>query len=164
MADIGQFWEDARTAAKLNPLQEYFGPRMWGSITPESYAVGDSPAMADELAALVVEGRKTATASALADYESAGEPLPQRGDLFIIVDGAGEPRALIRTTDVRVVPFSQVDADHAAAEAEGDGSLERWRSGHRDFFERTIGFTEDMPVVLERFELLYPSRWKPLLG
>ena len=80
------------------------------------------------------------------------------------MDGAGEPRALIRTTDVRVVPFSQVDADHAAAEAEGDGSLERWRSGHRDFFERTIGFTEDMPVVLERFELLYPSRWKPLLG
>lgn len=162
MADIGQFWEDARTAAKLNPLQEYFGPRMWGSLTPESFAFGDTPAMADELVALVVEGRKTATASALADYESAGEPLPQRGDLFIIVDGSGAPRALIRTTEVRVVPFSEVDADHAAAEGEGDGSLEFWRAGHRSFFERSGVFSDDMPVVLERFELLYPSRWKPL--
>ncbi len=162
MADIGQFWEDARTAAKLNPLQEYFGPRMWGSLPPESFAFGDTPDMADELAAQVVDGHKTATASALADYEAAGEPLPQRGDLFIVVDGRGEPRALIRTKTVRVVPFAEVDADHAAAEGEGDGTLEHWRAGHRTFFEKTIGFDEQMPVVLETFELLYPSRWKPL--
>lgn len=162
MADVGQFWEDARTAAKLNPLQEYFGPRMWGSIPPETFAFGDNPEMADELAELVVRGEKTATAGALADYEAADEPVPQRGDLYIVLDGSGEPRALIRTTESRVVPFNEVDADHAAAEGEGDGSLESWRAVHRAFFERTLGFSESMPVVLERFELLYPSRWKPL--
>lgn len=161
MADVGQFWEDARTAAKLNPLQEYFGPRLSGSVPPESFAFGDDPEMADELASLVVAGKKTATASALSDYEAAGEPLPQVGQLFIVLDGAGEPRALIRTTEVRVVAFNQVDAEHAAAEAEGDGSLASWRDGHRAFFERTgSAFADDMPVVLERFELLYPTRWK----
>lgn len=160
--DIGQFWEDARTAAKLNPLQEYFGPSVAGSVPPESFSFGDSPAMADDLARLVVEGRKTATASALADYEAAGEPLPQRGDLFIVLDGAGSPRALIRTTEVRVVPFNAVDADHAAAEGEGDGSLESWRVAHRAFFGRSVGFDDDMPVVLEKFEVLYPTHWKPL--
>ena len=54
-----------------------------------------------------------------------------------------------------------MDAEHAAAEAEGDGSLASWRDGHRAFFERTgSAFADDMPVVLERFELLYPTRWK----
>lgn len=161
--DIGQFWEDARTAAKLNPLQEYFGPSVVGTVTPESFAFGDTPAMADELARLVVEGGKTATASALADYEEAGEPLPVWGQLFIVLDGSGAPRALIRTTEVRVVPFNEVDADHAAAEGEGDGTLESWRAGHRAFFERTVGFDDGMSVVLERFEVLYPTRWRPLL-
>lgn len=160
--DIGQFWEDARTAAKLNPLQEYFGPRWVGTFTPQAFAFGDNPEMADELASLVVAGTKTATAAALADYESADEPLPRSGDLFIVLDGAGAPRALIRTTGVRVVPFDEVDAAHAAAEGEGDGSLEFWRAGHRAYFERTVGFSEDMPVVLEQFEVLYPSHWKPL--
>lgn len=160
--DISQFWEDARTAAKLNPLHELWGPRVSGTVAPESFAFGDTPEMADELAALVVEGTKTATAGALADYEASDEPLPSRGDLFIVLDGQGAPRALIRTTEVRVVPFDEVDGDHAAAEGEGDGSLEYWRAGHQAFFERTIGFDPQMPVVLERFELLYPSRWKPL--
>ncbi len=158
MADLGSFWEDARTAAKLNPLQEYIGPRLSGTVPPETWSFGDTPEMADDLVRKVVAGRKTATASALRDYMDADEPIPQVGQLSIILDGAGQPRVLVRTTGVRVCRFDEVDADHAAAEGEGDGSLEAWRRGHRAFFERTGGFAYEMLVVLERFEVLYPVR------
>ena len=43
------------------------------------------------------------------DYEAVGESLPEAGDLSIVLDGAGHPRALIATTDVRIVPFDEVD-------------------------------------------------------
>lgn len=42
----------------------------------EAWAFGEAP---DELAALVVSGRKTATASAYPLYEREQEPLPGRG-------------------------------------------------------------------------------------
>ena len=43
-------------------------------------AFGDSPAMADELGALVVKGPKRATAGLLRDYDSWREALPQVGE------------------------------------------------------------------------------------
>ena len=70
-------------------------------------------------------------------------------------------RSLIRTSDVTVVPFSQVDAEHARREGEGDGSLEHWRSVHQDFFTAQAPpgrqFSPDMLVVLERFTVLVPA-------
>ena len=70
--------------------------------------VGRTPEQADALLALVLDGTKTATASALADYEATGEPLPEVGTLGILLDGAGHPRALIETTEVGVVAFGEV--------------------------------------------------------
>ena len=66
--------------------------------------------------------------------------------LGIVLDGAGHPRALVVTTEARVVPFDQVDADHARDEGEGDGSLEHWREVHERFFTEHAdgGFQPDM--------------------
>ena len=104
-------------------------------------------------------GAKTATASAEWDYEAEGEELPEVGTLGIVVDGSGTPRALLVTTRVRVVPFDEVDAAHAAAEGEGDLSLHYWREVHERFFtdhaSHDRGFRPDMPVVLEDFEVLH---------
>src|SRR5690606_36737524 len=140
----------------------YAGPTVLGSLRPPAWAFGATPEQADELLALVLEGRKTATAGALWDYEAEGEALPESGGLSIVLDGDGHPRALIVTTGVVVVPFDQVDADHAAAEGEGDGSLDYWRRVHQEFFTEHAAhdreFTPDMPVVLERFTLIYPTR------
>jgi uncharacterized protein YhfF len=68
---------------------------------------------------------------------------------------------IIRTTQVDVSPYDQVDADFAAAEGEGDGSLSYWRDAHWSYFSRrcaALGRTprNDMPVILERFALVYP--------
>ena len=92
---------------------------------------------------VVLDGRKTATASANADYVKEGEELPAPGMLGIVLDGAGHPRALVVTTESRVVPFDQVDADHARDEGEGDRSLEHWRAAHRRYFTEHAegGFT-----------------------
>ena len=87
---------------------------------------GDSPEMADELGALVVEGPKRATAGLLVDYEQEGEPLPEVGIYSVVADGRGDPACVLRTTQVEVKPFSQVDAAFAWDEGEGDRSVESW--------------------------------------
>ena len=117
-------------------------------------------AAADELGALVVAGIKTATASLEWTYAAQGEAVPQTGDLSIITNWAGEPLCLIRTTQVRRLPFNQVDAQFAYDEGEGDRSLEFWRRVHWEFFSRecaAIGRqpAETMPVICERFEVIY---------
>ena len=126
---------------------------------PETWAFGDHARLADELLALVLDGTKTATAGALADYEAHDEQLPEPGDLAIVLDGSGEPRVLLQVTHVEVRPFSEVDADHAWLEGEGDRSLAHWREGHEQFFARASvdGFDPAMPVVLERFVVLHPT-------
>lgn len=157
--DLKAFWVDARIHANLNRLAAYMGPNVLDTVVPATSAFGGTPEVQDELAALVVAGTKTATAGALWDYEAEGESLPEVGGLEIVVDGAGTPRALISTTAVAVVPFDEVDAEHAYAEGEGDRSLEFWRGVHEDFFTRYAahghGFSPSMPVVLQRFEVLY---------
>ncbi|MDE0571979.1 ASCH domain-containing protein [Demequina sp. B12] len=145
-------------------VAEYWG-RCRGSVAglpaavPEAWAFGATQEHADELLALVTQGIKTGTASALWDHEATGEPLPQPGDLSIILDGRGMPRAVIETTHVQVVPFDQVDAEHAAAEGEGDRTLTAWQDIHERFWrehsENPRGYEPDMPVVCERFRLVY---------
>ncbi len=121
---------------------------------------GDSPVMADELGALIASGVKTATCSALAEWEYDGEQVPASGLLTVVLDGAGQPLCIIETVEVTVKPYNQVDAAFAFEEGEGDRSLEYWRAAHKRFFERTFAciggpFKEDIPLVCERFRLIY---------
>lgn len=152
--EIDAFWRDAQIRGRLNPAGAYLGRTVDEALPPPAWSFGRDAAEADHLLSLVLAGRKTATSSARAEYGDDDE-LPTAGMLSILLDGHDHPRALIRTTDVVVVPFDAVDADHAAAEGEGDQSLEHWRSVHRDFFGRE-GSTFDpaMGVVLERFVVL----------
>ena len=68
------------------------------------------------------------------------------------------------TTAVQIVPFDEVDAEHARLEGEGDQSLAHWRAVHEDFFTEHAahdhGFASDMPIVCQRFEVLH-SRQRP---
>lgn len=156
---VEAFWELARFRAKLNAAPTYFGPTVLEVVPPPAWSFGAEPGEADALLALVLSGVKTATAGALWDYENDGDPLPEPGTLSILLDGSGHPRALIQATDVRVVPFDEVDEEHAHLEGEGDGSLAHWRTAHEEFFSRVAtderGFQPDMPVVLERFQVIY---------
>ncbi len=127
----------------------------------EIAAFGDSAEMADELGGLICDGQKTATAALLWDYEHDDELPPTAGDLMVTIDWNGNILALLRMTDVRVVPFNQVDAEFARDEGEGDLTLEYWRLAHWRFFSRVCVRidrepTQTMPIVCQRFELLHP--------
>ena len=121
---------------------------------------GNSEKGANALAELVSIGKKKATASALWVYEHDNEPVPQIGDYSIIVDWAGDPKVIIKTINVEILPFIEVTQEFAAKEGEGDLSLNYWRRVHRDFFDQEcsrIGrqYIDNMPVVCEEFELVY---------
>jgi len=157
--EIAEFWENARVQAGLGRIAVVGGLTVAENVAPVAWSFGDNPEQADRLLGLVLDGTKTATSSALSEYDGDDAPLPREGDLSIVVDGAGHPKALIRTTDVAVVPFGEVSDDFAAAEGESDRSLEAWRTDHTEFFTRVLGLVtvpEDFMVVTERFELLYP--------
>ena len=159
MDDIEAFWQRAQQHADLAQVSSYTGVNPLAVLRPPAWGFGATPEQDDELLGLVLAGDKTATASALWDYESEGEEVPSEGTLGIVVDGSGTPRALVVTTRVRVVPFDEVDAAHARAEGEGDLTLEYWRRVHEDFFTRHAshdrGFVRDMPVVLEELRVLH---------
>jgi uncharacterized protein YhfF len=133
------------------------------SVRDEQYvaeAWGDSPRLADELGALIVAGTKTATCSALWEYEAEGSALPEVGLKTIVLDGNNAPLCIVETTEVAVLPYNEVDARFAYEEGEGDRSLEYWRDAHWRFFSRTLPNigrdpTMDMPLVCERFRVIY---------
>jgi uncharacterized protein YhfF len=102
------------------------------------FAFGDGPALADELAALVVAGRKTATCMSPDDPNR-----PQVGERWIVLDGRAEPVCVI-----------EVDERFAFDEGEGDRTLETWRRNHRIYFGRLGTFAEDMRLVCERFRVV----------
>jgi len=158
-AQVRAFWDLARLHAHLSEVPAYFGPTPLDSVPPPAWSFGAGPEQADELLGLVLAGTKTATAGALWDYEAEGEDLPDIGALSIVLDSTGRPRALIETTEVQVVPFDEITDEQARLEGEGDLSLEYWRDAHQRFFTEVAdhdrGFSTDMPVVWERFRVLY---------
>jgi uncharacterized protein YhfF len=124
-----------------------------------AWGFGDTPEMLTELGLLVRDGPKRATASLRSWYADDGEPMPEVGDLSVILDGEGAPLCVIRTTRVEVRRFGDVDEEFAWTEGEGDRSLAYWREEHIRFFAaegRPV--EEDTEVVLQRFEVLWPLR------
>lgn len=157
---ILRFWDVARVRAGRTSMGGAIGESTTTMVPPQAWAFGDNPRLAESLLRLVLAGVKTATASLLWEYEDAEEPVPAKGDLSIILDGSGEPRALIRTTSVDVVPFGEVAEEHAFLEGEDDRTLATWRQEHERFWLRNLPegreLTPGTPVVCERFEVLYP--------
>jgi len=122
------------------------------------YAFGHTKEMADALCALVLDGKKTATSSALYHYEE--DPVPEPGDCTVLLDGSGRPRCVIECVESDVVPFNEVDAQFAADEGEGDRSLAAWRKAHEELFRREGYFAPDMLVVCERFRIVERLEFK----
>ena len=123
---------------------------------------GNTSEMASELVALVLEGKKRATASLFWEYEDKPEEEPVIGGYSVVTDYEGVPQCVVRTIELRVMPFNEVDEQFAFDEGEGDQSLDYWRQVHWEYFSRrSIEIHREpsntMLVNCERFELLYPK-------
>lgn len=145
------------------------GEEMWAACAGQyglargecdAWAFGDD---SDALAALVLAGIKTATASAYPLYALEEEPLPEAGEYSVILNSRNEAVCVIQTDRVTVLPYRDVGAEHARREGEGDWSLTYWRQVHEAFFREELAaaglrFTEEMPVVCEEFHVIWPER------
>ena len=148
--NISEFWSRFKTASDSVSDDQFY----------EAFHFGDTAALADELLNLVLSNKKRATAGSLWVFEFRGVSPPRIGDLSVVTDSTGDPMCVIQTTAVAVVPFLEVSAEFARAEGEGDATLASWREDHTVFFNREcdrIGrqFNHSMPVVCERFDLVY---------
>ena len=138
--------------------------RQISAETPyQTWYFGDSRELADELCTLVLAGKKTATATLAWSIEADPAEAPILGGYSVITDFDGHPQCILQTCEIRTLPFDQVDAQFAAEEGEGDLSLEYWRLAHWNFFSRRCAELgrqpdEKMPVVCERFHLVYSPR------
>ena len=107
---------------------------------------------------LVLKGQKKATASSVLGYRIEGEEIPKEGNLSVITDWDGNPRCVIKTTRVRIIPYKDITFDIAKLEGEDD-TLESWRKNHEKFFTeegKDLGykFSEEMEVIFEEFEVI----------
>lgn len=126
----------------------------------EAHQFGDSSNLADELSSLILKGSKTATCSALWEWEAEGTQLPEIGTKTIVLDGNGNPTCIIETTEIIICSFNEVNAQFAYEEGENDRSLESWRKEHWQYFSRVLPEigqepTPEMLLVCERFRVVY---------
>lgn len=132
---------------------------------PEHYdvwAFGDSKELANQLAALVLSGLKTATCSLKKLYDAEGSDLPKVGAYSVILDGNDQAVGIIQNLEIFVFPFDEVTDEIAIAEGEGDRTVDYWTEAHKEFFKREcqatgVSFSTKMEVVFERFELVYAA-------
>lgn len=118
-----------------------------------------SEKLANELLDLVLQGKKRATASSVEAYKDSSESMPEIGDYSIITDWDNNPRCVIKTTNVQLIPFKEMSYDICKREGEDD-TLKSWQDGHRRFYVeegKKLGYTfdTDMLVVFEDFEVVY---------
>ncbi|MCA0454989.1 MAG: ASCH domain-containing protein [Chloroflexi bacterium] len=129
---------------------------------PQVWAFGDSPELADELIALVLQGIKTATADLVWTVEYEARSVPQPGEYNVVLDGAGDALCIMQTTAVDILPYEDVPAAFAYDEGEGDRSLAYWRDAHWRYFSRRCAEmgrdpTMTMPVICEHFRVVYKA-------
>jgi len=121
--------------------------------------IGLGAQMQDRLLTIILAGEKTITSTSPWLYEAGLAREPVVGAYSLLLDGAGEPRAVLRTTRVETLPFDAVTAEHSQYEGESVRPLEAWRAVHVRYFTQTLAPlgrepTPDMPVTLEWFQVL----------
>ncbi len=146
MTSAADLWAEFSAATGIVAEYEAFG-----------FGNSNTPALRDQLALLVKDGVKTATAGHPGEFAASGESIPKVGDYWVVLDSEDNAHAVIRTVEVRYTRFADVDAQFAWDEGEGDRTLAWWRDAHIKYFERA-GFPidDDQVLILERFERVWP--------
>jgi len=152
-ARVADFWSAYCGASKLSEKTPY-----------QAWYFGDSRQLAHELVELVLHGPKRATAGLGFVCDELPHTAAVPDGYSVVTELDGTPRAVIRTTVLERRKFSDVDAEFAWDEGEGDRTLGDWKRGHWSYFSReceSLGrsMSEDAEVCLERFELLYPFEY-----
>ena len=149
---VEEFWQEFKRTNDIEANVDYY----------DCFHFDNSEEWANKLLALVLAGKKTATASSLLYYQNNNVRQPQAGDYSIVTDWQGKPYCVIQTTAVTLIPFNEMTYDICKREGEDD-SLESWKSNHVNFFSQDgqdsgYQFTESMPVLFEDFKVVYVKK------
>jgi uncharacterized protein YhfF len=110
--------------------------------------------VSEELIALVLAGKKRATASPYLK----GDKQSTVGSYGVILDYTKTPKCLVRYTASEAKSFSEVTIDFARKEGEGFESIEQWRDEHLALFRQNYPNFSDTDLVLcEEFDLIKPN-------
>ncbi len=158
----------------MQPIDQASADRLWdayvaehaeyGEERPPAERFGDSAELADELLGLVLHGPKRATAGSVAEFRHEGQPLPRIGGHWVVADGGGTARAVLRSTELRIGRLDSVDDAFAWDEGEDERTRDSWLDGHRRYFARTlprigVEFHDGVEVVFERFTVVWPPEF-----
>lgn len=148
-----RMWNDYLESIGENPESTKLNYESWHFCSNEKDA--------NELVELVLEGPKRGTASLHKLYELENERVPSVGVHSVLTDWEGIAKCIIKDVNVTILPFRDFSEELARIEGEGDKSLEYWRSAHLNVFradaeEYGFEFNEDLLVVFEQFEVVYP--------
>jgi uncharacterized protein YhfF len=155
--NIDRYWAQFLESlpASARPAQYY-----------DVFSFGTTKENAKSIAALVLDGVKTATGSLQWVYEAEGRQPPKQDDYSIVTDGEGHPLCVILDTEVRIVPYDEVDGAFAWDGGEEDRSLESWRQIYWDYIVLECARIQrepalKTPLVCERFRVVYRDPPKP---
>lgn len=127
---------------------------------PQSFYFCDNKKDADQCAELVIQKIKQATSPSFWSFSKNNEPLPKIGDLAIVTNWNKNPKAIIKTTKIEIVPFKNITELYASIEGEGDKSLEYWKKTHWQYYTNEMKEfaefpSEEMDIVCEYFETIW---------
>jgi cystathionine gamma-synthase len=116
--------------------------------------LGSPGSMRTELNALVLAGRKTATAGLVEEYEAEDELPEQPGERLVLVDDTGSRVGVVVVDRVERGRFADVPWAFAQAEGEGFSSVADWAQAHRTFWAgEGHDVTDDTEVEMVWFHL-----------
>jgi len=149
MTPIDEYWEQF-----IKDTNRSEDDKCAGDLTFEAKGF-----VGDEMISLVLSGKKTAFFSSWATYSIDQEPLPVSGELYVVLDRAENPRCVIETESVNIIPFNEVTWGMAVKEGE-DENLEQWREKKQEYLEDEgailgFDFTPDIKLVFQTFKVVY---------
>ena len=151
-AALDAFWLAARTDLPGHRLPDDYQVR-WIGLDQETTA---------QVLELIRVGDKTGTFTLPWIVARTDQLTPRVGDAIILIDFDGTPALLIRLTAMLDVPFGEITARHTAVDGTPVRDLAVWKPLHTQYWNSLLApfamtVTDDMPVWIEKFELLYPE-------
>jgi len=149
-AELQGYWQKAQAALPNANLCDDYQVR-W---------IGLDDATTEEVIELIIAGDKTGTFSLPWLIKNTGQPEPASGDCIILVDFAGHPRLLVRLTEITTVEFGTITTTDTSIDGSPVRDLAVWIPLHTGYWNGLLApfdlsVTEAMPVLVEKFKLLY---------
>ena len=119
----------------------------------------------EETTGLIIDfikgGEKVGTFSLPWIMEAENLPMTKKGLPIILLSYDGKPELIVQVTEIIETTFGEIDSDVTSIDGPPVRDPEVWIPLHRDYWngiltEYNRACSDDMPVIVEKFKLVYP--------